>query len=55
MFQSLRGGSETRPTGNAVSLEEEMLKVAQNQMDHQAAATLYAKSLGLVKAAIGKR
>ena len=54
-FRSLAGGSETRPGGNAVSLEEEMLKVAQNQMDHQAAATLYAKSLGLVKAAIGKR
>jgi flagellar basal-body rod protein FlgB len=55
VFQSLPGGSETRPGGNAVSLEEEMLKVAQNQMDHQAAASLYAKSLGLVKAAIGKR
>lgn len=55
VFQSASGGSETRPTGNAVSLEEEMLKVAQNQMDHQAAATLYAKSLGLVKTAIGKR
>jgi flagellar basal-body rod protein FlgB len=32
-----------------------MLKVAKNQMDHQAAATLYSKSLGLVKTAIGKR
>lgn len=54
-FRSTSGGSETRPTGNAVSLEDEMLKVAQNQMDHQAAATLYSKSLGLVKTAIGKR
>jgi flagellar basal-body rod protein FlgB len=32
-----------------------MLKVAENQMDYQAAATLYAKSLGLVKSALGKR
>ncbi|MGV3635383.1 MAG: hypothetical protein ACO1NY_13625 [Pseudorhodoplanes sp.] len=32
-----------------------MLKVAKNQMDHAAAATLYAKSLSLVKTAIGKR
>jgi flagellar basal-body rod protein FlgB len=55
VFRSLKGGTETRPTGNAVSLEEEMLKVAKNQMDHAAAATLYAKSLALVKTAIGKR
>jgi flagellar basal-body rod protein FlgB len=56
LFQVARpGGSETRPGGNAVSLEDEMLKVAQNQMDHQAAASLYAKSLGLVKSALGKR
>lgn len=55
VFRSSKGGSETRPTGNAVSLEEEMLKVAKNQMDHAAAATLYAKSLSLVKTAIGKR
>ncbi len=54
IFQSKPGGSETRPGGNAVSLEEEMMKVAQNQMDHQAAASLYTKSLGLVKIAIGK-
>jgi flagellar basal-body rod protein FlgB len=54
-FDSKQVGSKTRPSGNAVSLEDEMLKVAQNQMDHQAAATLYAKSLGLVKTAIGKR
>ena len=50
-----QGGYETRPTGNAVSLEDEMLKVASNQMDYQAASTLYAKSLGLVKTALGKR
>jgi flagellar basal-body rod protein FlgB len=54
-FESKRGGSQTRPSGNAVSLEDEMLKVAQNQMDYQAAASLYTKSLGLVKSALGKR
>ena len=46
---------ETRPAGNAVSLEDEMMKVAANQMDYQAATTLYSRSLGLVKTAIGKR
>ena len=50
-----RGGSETRPAGNAVSLDDEMMKVAQNQMDYQAATSLYTRSLGLLKTAIGKR
>jgi flagellar basal-body rod protein FlgB len=55
-FQVQRNsGSETRPGGNAVSLEDEMLKVAENQMDYQAAASLYTKSLTLVKSALGKR
>ena len=48
-------GYESRPTGNAVNLEDEMLKVASNQMDYQAATSLYTKSLGLVKTALGKR
>jgi flagellar basal-body rod protein FlgB len=50
-----KSSSETRPTGNAVSLDDEMLKVAQNQMDYQAATSLYTRSLGLLKTAMGKR
>ena len=46
---------DPRPTGNAVNLEEEMMKVAQNQMDYQAATALYGRSLGLIKTALGKR
>ena len=46
---------ESRPTGNAVNLEDEMLKVSANQMDYAAATSLYARSLGLLKTAIGKR
>jgi flagellar basal-body rod protein FlgB len=54
-FQSDRaGGYEVRPTGNAVNLEDEMLKVAANQMDYQAATTLYGRSLGLIKTAVGR-
>jgi flagellar basal-body rod protein FlgB len=49
------GGYEVRPTGIAVNLEDEMIKVAANQMDYQAATTLYTKSLGLIKIAIGKK
>ncbi len=49
-----QGKYDTLPTGNAVNLEEEMMKVAANQMDYQAAASLYSRSLALLKTAIGK-
>ena len=52
--QDRRAGFQTRPAGNAVSLEEEMLKVSNNQMDYAAATSLYSKSLHLLKTAIGK-
>jgi flagellar basal-body rod protein FlgB len=55
-FQSDRSQAfEVSPRGNSVSLEEEMMRIAQNQVDHQTAATLYSRSLGLIKTAIGKR
>lgn len=46
---------DTRPSGNAVSLEDEMLKVSQNQGDFQAAANLYQRSLSTIKLALGRR
>jgi len=49
-----RVGFETRPAGNAVNLEEEMTKVAANQMDYAAITSLYSKSMALLKTAIGK-
>ena len=45
----------TKPAGNSVNLEEQMLKVSANQMDYAAATSLYTRSLGLLKTAIGKR
>ncbi|MEW6450803.1 MAG: flagellar basal body rod protein FlgB [Pseudomonadota bacterium] len=55
-FQSSRmGGYDVRPTGNAVNLEDEMMKVASNQMDYQMATSIYSRSLGLLKTAVGKR
>lgn len=51
---SRNSGQEIRPTGNAVTLEDEMIKVAANQMDYQAATALYSRSLGLIKTAIGR-
>ena len=50
-----KGGYETRPAGNAVNLEDEMMKVSANQMDYAAVTSLYSRSLGLIKTAIGKR
>jgi len=52
--QNRKVGFETRPAGNAVSLEEEMMKVSANQMDYAAVTSLYSKSLHLLKTAIGK-
>lgn len=46
------GSFETSPSGNSVQLEDEMMKVAQNQMDYQMATSLYAKSLQIMKTAI---
>jgi flagellar basal-body rod protein FlgB len=46
---------DIRPTGAGVTLEDEMMKVAANQMDYQAATSLYTRSLALFKTALGKR
>jgi flagellar basal-body rod protein FlgB len=52
--QNRKTGFETRPAGNAVNLEDEMLKVSSNQMDYAAVTSLYTRSLHLLKTAIGK-
>lgn len=53
-FRSATTKYEVSPTGNAVNLEQEMMKVAANQMDYQAVTALYTRSLGLLKIALGK-
>lgn len=45
---------EITPSGNAVNLEEQMMKITENQMDYQAATTLYTKGLGLIRTALSK-
>ena len=52
--QNRKGAFLTRPAGNAVNLEDEMMKVSANQMDYAAVTSLYSKSLHLLKTAIGK-
>ncbi len=60
-FDSLSGFSaqkgmdfETVPSGNSVNLEDQMTKLAENQMDYQSAITLYTKSMNYLKIALGK-
>jgi flagellar basal-body rod protein FlgB len=54
-FLPLKGADyETVPSGNSVSLEDQMTKLAENQMDYQSAITLYTKSMNYLKIALGK-
>lgn len=45
---------EASPNGNQVDLEQQMLKLGETQMDHQLAADLYRKHLGLIRTALGR-
>lgn len=45
---------EVLPSGNSVNLEEEMVKVAQTQIEYQTVTGLYRKQMGLLKIALGK-
>lgn len=45
---------ESSPNGNAVSLENQMIKVSDTQAQFAAAANLYAKAMSLMKTAIGR-
>ncbi len=44
---------EANPSGNSVSLEQEMIRVSDTQAEYQAASNLYAKAIDMMKTAIG--
>lgn len=46
--------TETKPDGNNVTLEDQLLKMGAVQSDFAAMTNLYRKQLGLLKAAIGR-
>jgi flagellar basal-body rod protein FlgB len=46
--------SETKPDGNNVTLEDQLLKLGQIQADFTAMTNLYRKQLMMLKAAVGK-
>lgn len=46
---------ETAPSGNAVVLEEQLIKVAQTQADYNAITNLYKKQVSMLKLALRGR
>jgi len=44
---------EANPSGNTVSLEQEMIRVSDTQAEYQAASNLYAKAMNMMRTAIG--
>lgn len=47
--------SETKPDGNNVALEDQLLKMGQIQADFATMTSLYRKQIGLLKSAIGRQ
>ena len=50
--QVLRG--EKAPDGNTVSVDEQMVKIAQTESDHEMVTAVYKKYLGMFRTAIGR-
>ncbi len=53
--EEVRETYETTPVDNNVVLEEQMMKVAGNQMEYQKVTSLYSKATSLFKTAIGNQ
>jgi flagellar basal-body rod protein FlgB len=45
---------EVTPTGNAVVLEEQMMKLSETQIQYQMTTSLYKKQIGMLKTALGR-
>lgn len=43
------------PNGNSVSLEDQMIKSVEAQQDHDAATTIYKKSIDILRMTLGRR
>jgi flagellar basal-body rod protein FlgB len=56
VYRSIRSNDvRETPNGNSVGLEDQMMKVAENQMAYQTATHLYRKGVDLIRIAIGSR
>ncbi len=47
--------TEVNPSGNSVSIEEQMVKLGETQMEYEAATGIYRKQTMLLKLALGNR
>lgn len=47
--------AETTPSGNSVSLEDQMSRLAETQMDYATITNLYRKNMGMIRLALGVR
>lgn len=45
---------EISPTGNEVVLEQQMMQITQNVLDHQLVADLYRRNVGMIRTALGR-
>jgi len=52
--EDARGEGGT-PTGNVVSVEQEMIKLSDTQIQYQTATNLYAKAVNMFRTALGSR
>ena len=43
------------PNGNNVSIEDQMMRASRTMRDHETAALIYAKALGLLRSALGRK
>jgi flagellar basal-body rod protein FlgB len=53
-FSGEASSFEVTPSGNGVTLEDQMMQVAGNDMDYQAVTAIYTRSMRLLKIAIGR-
>jgi flagellar basal-body rod protein FlgB len=53
-FGSESSPFEITPSGNGVTLEDEMMKVSGNDMDYQTVTALYTRSMAILRTALGR-
>ena len=53
MIKSRAKGADS-PNGNTVSLEQEMVKMADVRKDHEMALAIYRNASGILRASLGK-
>ena len=53
--KTAKGDYEMTPSGNGVVLEDQMMKLAETQIQYQMTTSLYKKHLSMMKSALGRQ